>query len=575
MMETVEQSDVLRPFRTAFAGKQALVVGSGCPGIMSFPGGCGVVVRNVEAIGEVMAFDDLGEFDVLVIVEGRPIDKPEVVAMLGQAGFGRPVFYYPFPDYVRPTVLVGEQAFRTPGFNTGDLIRPAVDRVVGHLGRGLVPGFVPDLVCDSVSGLPADGDLTEIRHGVLIVGTRNGVSILPTEQLAFSFSSNRAAPFNKMNIFYKTPEGRIMVRHIPYQPDADAGVPNESAATRSVAQVLGEEPYLPGRLYSQELQDLLLKPGWDVQRVASWARPYMQLLRRLVQDGDGEWLEGRYLDLTPFNLLWHEGRLAMIDMEWKAGGPLPLRYVFFRGLYLTLARVPYVVAPVPGSALNIFGLCIAVSAELGLDTAGLLESFLELEAHYFGAVFPGDGRGPEDADLAVAYGKGTPQDLPPSLYPLLNLHLQVFVESETRGFCEEASTWRYIGLTHEPRIYSVPLPHFTADTVKLRIDPSDHSGMVRLHSIDLRTADGAELFHWTPFSRSDAELSGMVILNAGPRLPEAVTILTNYDPMLVFPLPAGMRDRPPGAVVLEMELSALSPELYDAVAVVLRELLTN
>jgi hypothetical protein len=45
--------------------------------------------------------------------------------------------------------------------------------------------------------------------------------------------------------------------------------------------------------------------------------------------------------------------------------------------------------------------------------------------------------------------------------------------------------------------------------------------------------------------------------------------------MLVFPLPAGMRDRPPGAVVLEMELSALSPELYDAVAVVLRELLTN
>jgi hypothetical protein len=99
--------------------------------------------------------------------------------------------------------------------------------------------------------------------------------------------------------------------------------------------------------------------------------------------------------------------------------------------------------------------------------------------------------------------------------------------------------------------------------------------MVRLHSIDLRTADGAELFHWTPFSRSDAELSGMVILNAGPRLPEAVTILTNYDPMLVFPLPAGMCDRPPGAVVLEMELSALSPELYDAVAVVLRELLTN
>ena len=347
-----------------------------------------------------------------------------------------------------------------------------------------------------------------------------------------------------------------------------------------MAQVLEEEVYVSGRLYSLGLQEVFLTPEWSVRDVTKWARPYLDLLRRHAQvEEGGGWLEGRYLDLTPFNLVFDDGRLAMIDLEWKADEPLPLPYVFFRGLYHTFSRVAFVLTPAAGTPLNILGLCMAVAGELGFDVSGMLERFMELEGRYFGAVFSGGS--PGDGDLVVTGpGASTVTAVPAStrpdarmrLYPLLHLHLQVFVETETRGFCEEASTWRSIGLTPEPKVHSILLPHFTADTVRLRIDPSDHNGLIRLHAIDLRTADGMELFHWTPYSRCDAEMSGMMILNAGPRLPDPVMLLTSCDPMLILSLPAGTGERAMGPVRLELEVSALPPELFDPVGEILRDL---
>lgn len=595
MIELVENPDVLRPFAASFPGKRTLLVGSGCNSLARYLDECGASVEHsgdltTPAPGQrfdlVLLVDQppdllpqipplLHEAGILIIVGGSHPGQRELTALLHDAGFDAPVFYYPFPDYLHPSVLLCQEAFLTPGFNTGNLIRPAIDKIVTHL--------IPTLL--------ADGRMSRFANAVLIVAARNGTTVLPPEQLAFSFSANRTAAFNKMNVFYKNAEGRIMVRHIPYDPAPTTGDDDGASPILAAEQLLTEEAYLPGRLYSLELQELFLTPEWSVQTLRDWARPYLDLLRQQAQTDDGGgWLDGRYLDLTPFNLIRYQGRLAMIDLEWKARAPLPLPYVFFRGLYHTFARIPYVLTPAPGTPLNILGLVIAVARALGFDTTGMLENFLELEAHYFGAVFRGNGL-PDDADLHIPATVATPPAAAATptaataaarlrLYPLLNLHLQVFVESGTRGFCEETSTWRSIGLTPEPKFYSIPLPHFTADTVRLRIDPSDHNGLIRLHAVDLRTTDGVELFHWTPFSRSDAALSGMMILNAGPHLPEPVTILLNADPMLVLPLPGDIGGRltaedagkTTGPVMLELELSSLPPELFDAVAATLCDL---
>ncbi|HEV2355900.1 MAG TPA: hypothetical protein VGR89_16740, partial [Puia sp.] len=382
--------------------------------------------------------------------------KHELVCRLTEAGLTNIDFYYPFPDMNGPSVLLDERAFETPAFDLGNLIEPTA----GCEGNAL---SLPAKKLMQL--LISNGLIMEHCNSFFLVASRRKTRLLPKEILGFCFNGSRMIEYNKMNVFYLTGDNTIMVRRVPYEPDirAKPGLP--------IVQELSEERYLPGRLYTLVLESILETSGWTVADLRAWAAPYWTLLQQYA-DEEGR-VEGRYIDLAPFNLLLYNGSLSAVDLEWTAQGCLPVKYVFFRGLYHSLARVPAVRPPAVGTPTNFYRLILAVAETLFSDTGGLLETFLHLEPFYFGAVFPGSGRFPPDRDLPVvtvtagcASEEATAWRV--GLCPLLACDLQVFVETADGAFSEEKSTTLRIALTPQRRIHSVPLPWFTKDILRLR-----------------------------------------------------------------------------------------------------------
>jgi hypothetical protein len=557
------RADLLRPFAGNFTNRSVLEIGCGGSILTRFMGECGATVTTSETFDGIQPQH---QYDWIVLVEPAfPVALPffcsaasllgpggalllaidnvpgqkELTGLLRKAGCPTQEFFFPFPDHRRPAIILREKALTEPGLDVVNLIQP-------YTGDAR----------PKVAALLSNGLTGELAASIMVVAGPRDIPVPDETILGWSFNSGRKPCYNKTNLFLRTPGKGLSVKRVSHYPDT------QPAGDAAVIQRLLDEPYVSGRLYSLQLSDLLSSPGWSLPDLREWAGPYFRLLQQLALPLAGrDHLNGIYVDLAPFNLLAadeDDGTLGIIDLEWTAQDPIPLEYLFFRGIYHCLARIKSARAPKQGTPVNAFGLVLGILEGFLPDTTGVLEDFVEREMHYFGPISAGEELAPQDFDLPVTLP--SPETLSPahgrSLYPLLALNLQVFIRTNSREFNEETSFKYHIGLTRERKVFTLPLHAFPSDVTHLRIDPSDHPGLLCLHTISIRGATGEELFYWTPFSRSETGLDGVIILNAAPSLPEPMTILLNADPMLIFPLPDAIRLRPAGLLLLELELSA-------------------
>lgn len=600
-----QRADLLRPFADSFRDRSVLELGKGSGAITRFLGECGADViaeglctdilaercRDQDNVRVTDTFEADSLFDAVLLTEVEADSVAPLIARAAEAiredgvvilavenalglkhlkrcetargeggaavfgkealtrllhakGFVHVEWYYPFPDHRFPAMMLKEGALNRDDFQAADLIRPFIS-----------DPLLPALLNNRLMGA--------LANSFLLVAGKNTVALTDDSVLAYSFNSGRRKRFNKTNVFYASRGKGIRVRRIAHFPDGYL------SDRLPLVQVLREEGYVRGVNYLSGLVDILSIPGWSAGDLRRWARPYFDLVRsRSVVTAGRAWLEGIYVDLTPFNMLDRDGRFEVIDLEWVVRESLPMEYVLFRGLYHCLERVGPVAPPAAGTPVNAFGLCLNMLEGLLPDTAGILEDFLVREVHYFGEVFP-VSRTPGDFDLSV--GEGTAPMAPlarwPNLYPLLNLNLQVFVGNSTNEFSEANSITVAIGLSRAPRTYTVPLSDLPVKALRLRIDPSDHPGLVCIHSVRVKSADGVELCGWTPFSGEAVTVNAIMTLHATPDLEEPVFVLLDADPMIFISL-GEERD----ILTVELELSAPSGAVTHSVLTQLQKL---
>lgn len=247
---------------------------------------------------------------------------------LRAAGMGLVQFYYPFPDYKLPTVLLAESALSHPELRVADLLARAASGKRGGEYRSMHEGLAWRAVAEN----QLVGDLA---NSFLVFARREGNSP-PLDWLAKSFSTSRRSQFWTETVI-RQDAGKLMVQKF------SLGAPTQGEIGTSLFfNNPADSTYIQGQLWVAGLWKLLAVNA-PPDEVGVWLRPWLAFLRSHAVGGDSSspsldfLLPVEFVDCTPFNLiLGEDGSLFFIDAEWSAAEPVPAFWVVIRGFLFSI-----------------------------------------------------------------------------------------------------------------------------------------------------------------------------------------------------------------------------------------------
>ena len=302
--------------------------------------------------------------------------KSELELLLRQSGFSWNKFSYPFPDYKLPHTLITDQGMQQDDFDAHMLLLENFEYVQSdyyssHFSTSLVG-----------RELEKNGLLQDLANSFLVIaGQDKDTNIHPKDILAYNYNTQRKKAYWKANTFRLTSDQGIQVHKNRLHED----LPYPAVAIRNI---LTNEPYSKGHLLLFEAIKIISKKNWTIDELQEWANKYYQALLMYSSGQDQHAsLEGKYIDLTPFNIITDElGETRIFDQEWISPLPVPLSYVFFRGLNYSLGSISFFNIPADGSPTDILELSIELYKKILPFNQNTLEEFRAMELNYFSGI---------------------------------------------------------------------------------------------------------------------------------------------------------------------------------------------
>jgi len=259
----------------------------------------------------------------------RTFGRRELIRQLKGAGLDHLEFYYPFPDYKLPQVIISEHALSDALFDPADLLAMCAPR---DYGRESLRSFDDALVASEVA---ENGLLADLSNSFLVVSSRNPFS-LDNDDLAVTFASYRTREFATQTRFVRSPN-RIRVIKEPLDPSAIRQATFKDGSV--LKNLLEPSDYVRGRLLYWRLLVARAKQGGAAEIIAALNPWFEILLSQAIHSenaagvmSDGLFVSGRSLDLTPYNLIEGERGLVAIDHEWFVDRDIPLSWVVTRSV---------------------------------------------------------------------------------------------------------------------------------------------------------------------------------------------------------------------------------------------------
>jgi GT2 family glycosyltransferase/SAM-dependent methyltransferase len=270
----------------------------------------------------------------------RTFGRRELLEQLAAAGFIHSYFYYPFPDYKLPAVVISEDALSNRQFDPADLLARAHAR--DYTGRQYRL-FDEALV---FSTLNANGLLGDFSNSFLVVATLVGATPYTDARLAMTFAVNRIPEFAAATSFHQCDKGISVIKE-PLFPE----MPRNRQFQDGL--ILFNKPSVSTYHLGPQLLRRLLAVRANtgtIEQVIAELRPWLDfLLKWAVTDSESEdnvndcsnlrsrMIPGRYLDCTPFNLIETHHGLIFIDDEWQTDHLVSLGWVITRGILQSLS----------------------------------------------------------------------------------------------------------------------------------------------------------------------------------------------------------------------------------------------
>ncbi len=263
----------------------------------------------------------------------RTFGRRELERQIRDAGFAHSQFYYPFPDYKLPRVVLSEPAFVDELFNPADLLALCVPR---DYARESARSFDDALVLRELAN---NGLLADLSNSLLVVASRQPLLRNRTD-LAVTFSAARTREFATQTRFTRTPEGIQVIKEPLDALAAREATLNDGS---KLTNLLGRAAYVEGQLQYWQLAVARAKQGGIREVVTALNSWFEYLLPHVIKAGSasengcsGLRISGSFLDLTPFNLIESEEGMVAIDQEWTIDRNIPLAWLVTRSVLNSL-----------------------------------------------------------------------------------------------------------------------------------------------------------------------------------------------------------------------------------------------
>ena len=267
--------------------------------------------------------------------------KREIEEKLRGAAFSAVSFFYPFPDYKLPEVILSESAFSQQGFRVPELLFRAFSR---DYSGSVTRAFHEFLAWKP---LERNGLMSDLANSFLVLAQKGcTVAKQPRNWLAKVYNTRRLPCFSTETAFYPDTKGVVVSKRLLF-PDVLRG--DRNVSSQSLLHTLPlEEDYVTGQLYATELQAIIARGG-DLAAIVHWASPWVKRLVEAARPeaGGAMTLPGSMIDSVPGNLVRDDsgsGQLVDIDREWTMTTSVPLNWVLIRGVVNSLTACP--VSPV-------------------------------------------------------------------------------------------------------------------------------------------------------------------------------------------------------------------------------------
>lgn len=470
--------------------------------------------------------------------------KKKMEELLCEAGYNSVEFLYPFPDYKLPAAIVTEKGTRDKTINLSDILKVKSDHSFNGTAKR---SFDTELALKTI----IQNELTgELANSFLIVAGQDKKSRISDNVLAYTFSTQRKRPHAKMNKFIKDRVGYVVKRLKCYP-----SVANQSAR---IKHNLVDEQYIRGELYLDGLFQIVQHPGWSVDDIVSWARPWCDYLKsKSTSAGEEEGLlvPGHHFDSTPFNLMkTHGGEgLETFDIEWILDMELRIDYVVFRGLYHSLSPLPRVAPSPMVTQKSLSSLCQDVVKGLFPRIYPDIDLYERTEKEITSDIFDQLPERFFDKQLSFHLSNSDVQE---PVKPLENIAVQVFWGDHLLDFSEDRSFVNQVILNEKPLSIVFNIPPVATGINFIRFDIGCEIGMVRIHNIRIRSSRKRTI--WT-FDRSNIVQNANLLLI--DRMAESgggiIQLATSNDPQFTIKASGKVKMHAPEGLTVEIILSAV------------------
>jgi 2-polyprenyl-3-methyl-5-hydroxy-6-metoxy-1,4-benzoquinol methylase len=290
-------------------------------------------------------------------------------------GLSQHEWWFPFPDYKLPTLLVSEAGVMPlKGFDLATLTKSASSSDMQY------PKYVNFMQERALYPVIKNSLLPELANSFLLVASSQREAKQQPLPLAIHFAADRKPEFTKKVIFDKNEKGNITAKLLPLNAH------RQVEKNAPLKQVLSDAPYYNGEIWQDKLLNLVTKPGWNFQDIQHWFDCWFDAFcshANIVNRSNlaEVMVVGSLFDAMPRNLIIDtHGVPVFIDQEWAYEADLEASYIIFRALLVSFTSLRYVALPDIDTDLNVLFLIKALMNSKGLTLdEGQQEKFIQQE----------------------------------------------------------------------------------------------------------------------------------------------------------------------------------------------------